>query len=169
MRFFRRRGWKEVRPAGVLYCTLKNPPLRFDCKQGRAAAAKELSSKFRMTGWLLNDAETVRCVDPNAEHIRVRLTKDGIHGGDKGRVKTEKELSLLSAHAMKMLREAGESALQGKIAVSPYRTKTKEACAYCPFVDVCGFDPQIGYTYRLLDEKADVWQEMERDEKEAMR
>lgn len=168
-RFFRRGGTGEAFPAGVLYCALKNPAVRLSHKQDGAAAAKELASRLRMTGWLLNDPSIVRSVDPSEVHIRVRLTKNGIHGQDRGKVKTAKEFAMLSAHTMKMLQTAGQNALQGEISASPYRTKTKAACAYCPFGDVCGFDPQIGYNYRKLDDSVDFLKEMEKEEKEEIR
>ncbi len=168
-RYFRRRGWQEVRPAGILYCTLKRPPLQFDHKTGHEDVKKKLLSEVRMTGWLLNDSETIRSVDPGAKHIRVRLGQSGINMGDIKKVKTVEEFALLSAHTMKKLKEAGQNALQGVIAAIPYRTKTKAACTYCPFVDVCGFDPQIGYKHRILDDTLDYFQKMEREEKEMMR
>ena len=167
-RFFRRGGKEKAFPAGVLYCALNNPPVHLEHKKDGAAAAKELMSRLRMTGWLLNDPSVVRSVDSSESHIRVRLTKNGIHGKDKEKVKTEKEFALLSAHTVKMLQMAGQSALKGEISASPYRTKTKTACKHCPFGDVCGFDPQVGYRHRKLDDSVDFLQEMEKEEKEEM-
>ena len=50
--------------------------------------------------------------------------------------------------------------------MSPYELGKKNACTYCPYQGVCGFDKKIpGYEYRRLKQFADeeIWREMEKE------
>ena len=51
---------------------------------------------------------------------------------------------------------AGREILSGKIAVNPYRGEHKDACKYCDYRDVCGFDEKVeGYFTRRPDRRDD--------------
>ena len=164
-RFFRMRGKVESRPAGVLYCLLQNPTLSGSGRMSREDAEKKLLDRLRMRGWLLNDANVIRNIDGTSRHIRVKLKNDGaIDGTTKGGVKAEREFDALAAYTMKKLREAGEKVLSGDVEVSPFHTKTKNACAFCPYGDVCGFDVKLGrFAYRELDDTITFMKEMEQE------
>ena len=42
--------------------------------------------------------------------------------------------------------------LDGCITVNPYEKGTSDACTYCAYRKVCGFDPSLpGYEKRMLD------------------
>lgn len=159
------RGKVEPRPAGVLYCLLQNPTLSGSGRMSREDAEKKLLDRLRMRGWLLNDANVIRNIDGTSRHIRVKLKNDGaIDGTTKGGVKAEREFDALAAYTMKKLREAGAKVLSGDVEVSPFHTKTKNACAFCPYGDVCGFDVKLGrFAYRELDDTITFMKEMEQE------
>ena len=46
---------------------------------------------------------------------------------------------------------------------APYQMEKREACTYCPYKGVCGFDQRIpGYGYRRLQklEERELWERM---------
>ena len=57
--------------------------------------------------------------------------------------------------------------MEGDVEVNPYKMGKKSACAYCPYISVCGFDRKMpGYEYRNLkvfDDK-ELWQIFEEEE-----
>ena len=165
-RFLSKRAKGEPRPAGVLYCMLKNPVMSGGCKMSREKAEEALISALRMKGWLLGDAKIIRTIDGSNQYLCVRLKDNGeISGHSKDNVKAEKEFEALAAHTIGKLREAGEKVLSGDVGITPFQMNSINACTYCPYGDVCGFDLKLGqFKYRELDNKIDFMQEKERKE-----
>ena len=51
----------------------------------------------------------------------------------------------------KKAKEIGQEILNGNTDVNPFEKQKENACEYCPYRSVCGFDEKIpGYTYRRL-------------------
>lgn len=165
-RFLEKHAKGQPRPAGVLYCMLKNPVQSGDGKMSRADAEKALFDALRMRGWLLGDAKVIKEIDASNRFLCVRLKDNGeINGTYKGNVKAEREFDAMAAHTMDKLREAGEKVLSGDVEIAPFQLKKKNACAYCPYGDVCGFDPKLErFAYRELDDTIAFMQVMERKE-----
>ena len=69
-----------MRPAGMLYCMLKNPVIAEGGKMSRAEAERKLLDRLRMKGWLLEDANVIRNIDDTAHFIRVKLNKEKTDG-----------------------------------------------------------------------------------------
>ena len=111
-RFFGKHGKEEMRPAGVLYCLLKNPVMSGSAKMSREDASDALLKDLRMKGWLLGDAKVIRELDASNQFLCVRLKNESeIDGHTKRNARTGKEFDALAAHTMKKLREAGEKVL----------------------------------------------------------
>lgn len=165
-RFFEKPMKEEPRPAGVLYCLLKNPVMSSGDKMSKEKAAKKLLDSLRMRGWLLDDAKVIRELDASNQFLCVKLKGDGeIDGHTKGSVKAEREFEALAAHTIKKLKEAGAKVLSGDIEIAPFQVKSKNACTYCPYGDVCGFDMKLEkFAYRELDDTIAFMEEMERKE-----
>lgn len=165
-RFFAKRAKGEMRPAGVLYCMLRNPVMSEGGKMSREEAERKLLDTLRMKGWLLGDANVIRSIDASNQFLCVKLKGDGeIDGHNKKNVRAEREFEALAAYTMKKLREAGENVLSGDVEIAPYRLKSKVACTYCSYGDVCGFDMKLErFAYRELDDTIAFMQEMERKE-----
>ena len=52
---------------------------------------------------------------------------------------------------------------KGDAQISPYELGTKNACTYCPYISVCGFDRKIpGYGFRRLKSFSDeeLWKSL---------
>ena len=153
----------EQKPAGMLYCLLKNP-----VQEGKTAgftqsdACATLWKKLRMAGWLLDDEAVVRGIDAENRFIKVSFKKDGsLSAASRQSVKTLDEMRQLLRYTSHRLEAAGEAIMAGQIGVSPYRRGTRLACAYCAYRDLCGFDVKLpGAAYRDLAARENVWRDM---------
>ena len=70
-----------------------------------------------------------------------------------------------SFHALK---DVNMDILAGNIDAAPYRLDKKEACAFCPYHGVCGFDEKMpGFSYRNLkkfDSDEEIFAQMRKEE-----
>ena len=59
----------------------------------------------------------------------------------------------MSSYVDHKIRDIGREILDGRIAANPYEKGSEEACTYCAYKKVCGFDASIpGYEKRQLEE-----------------
>ena len=57
----------------------------------------------------------------------------------------------VSSYVNKKIRQLGNEILQGTISVNPYEQNGNQACTYCAYKSVCGYDTRIaGYQARKL-------------------
>ena len=76
-------------------------------------------------------------------------TKGALRKGSS--VASPQRFRLLNAYVKKKITEVQDSILTGKADASPYEIGNKNACTYCPYSGVCGFDMDIpGYEFRRL-------------------
>ena len=162
---------KELLPAAMLYCFLKNPLITASHRIDEREAKKLLQGKLKMPGWVLADADVIRALDATCSFTKVALTQKGEI--DKRRldsVKTAEEFAILLDYIAYILTDTGRQILAGEVRALPYRLKDKTACQYCPYIAVCGFDTLVpGFNYRRLQnhEDAELMDSMELKGKEA--
>ncbi|MDE7222435.1 MAG: PD-(D/E)XK nuclease family protein, partial [Acetatifactor sp.] len=69
----------------------------------------------------------------------------------KLQVMSGQELGVVSAYVSHKVRQIGREILEGHMELNPYEKGSDQACTYCAYKKVCGFDPGIpGYHKRLL-------------------
>lgn len=82
----------------------------------------------------------------------------------------EEQFTQMSSFVNQKIRKLGEDILKGDIDVAPYKLQKKEACGYCPYHGVCGFDERMpGYQYRKLkkfEKDADILAAMREETKD---
>ena len=84
--------------------------------------------------------------------IPVEKKKDGSFSARSG-ILSREELHVVSAYVDTKIRQIGREILDGKIAANPYEKGNEEACTYCAYKKVCGFDGSIpGYEKRQLED-----------------
>ena len=135
---------------------------------------------FRIPCWILKelalngivnaDPQIVNLMDRESgggsSVLPVKFKKDGGYTASSS-VAEETQLQRLSRHVSRKLSEYGERILDGEISLSPYELKDDDACRFCSFHSICGFDRRLdGCEKRRLEplERAEVWKKLEEEE-----
>ena len=117
---------------------------------------EQILAKLRMNGVVNSDPEVVerlaRYMQDKSVVIPVEKKKDGSFSARSG-VLSREEMQLISSYVDAKIRSIGREILDGKIAANPYEKGNEEACTYCAYKKVCGFDGSIpGYEKRQLED-----------------
>lgn len=136
---------KEVdgkKPAGMLYHFLKYPSKRGETL---AEADKKIDNELKAEGWYLNDENIVKQIDSSLEFIKVGFLKGGgFNKNSKDNIVKSKEVfQEFIKRVDEILQDACEKILQGEISVNPFQSKKKDACKYCIYGELCGFNSKI--------------------------
>lgn len=115
-----------------------------------AAQLKELCPR----GIVNRDPQVLSLLDKepgNKAHvIPVSFKKDGTLRSGSGVLSTE-EYEELAEAARDVMCRLGEEILRGNVTLSPVEDGQISACEYCPYKNVCGFDPKTpGYEKRNI-------------------
>ncbi len=150
---------KEVVPAALLYYHIDDPMVETAEELSAEDLNDKIVSQLRMNGVVNADPEIVDKLDAymgdKSAVIPVARKKNGEFTATSGIMSAE-EMKLVSGYVNKKIREIGQEMLSGCISVNPYEKGTSQACTYCSFKNVCGFDGAIpGYEKRKLKEYSD--------------
>lgn len=137
---------KEVLPAAMLYYQVTDPIIEANEKMDTEEIQEAISTALRNQGVVNSAPEILYRLDANLQGkssvIPVKLDKNGVPDAYSHVMSTE-EMKLVSDFVNVKIREIGKEILQGNIALNPYKWKTREACEYCPYAKVCGYDPAL--------------------------
>ena len=137
---------KPVVPAGIFYYQLQDPIIKADY-----AEESELLKNFRLSGMANSDADILSKLEEGSDgfvSMPICLKKSG-EPYKNSPVMSTQDFHYMGAYARKKAAELGERIYKGEIHPRPYSNKKGTACDYCPFADVCGFDPKLpGYEYQ---------------------
>ncbi|MBO5245179.1 MAG: PD-(D/E)XK nuclease family protein [Selenomonadales bacterium] len=153
---------EELIPAGVLYYFLRQPFITAKRRITSEQAWAEVCKERRMPGWLLKEKEILQSLDATLGESsdflqKISLKKDGDYKAQSlPYLKTADEFKELCAYTADILRRTGEEILGGDIALQPVVLKDLDACAYCSYRSVCGFDETLAENRKTrLDEMSD--------------
>ena len=147
---------KEIVPAALLYYHIDDPTIETPVELTQEQINEEILAKLRMNGVVNSDPAVVERLDRFLQDksvvIPVEKKKDGSFSARSG-VLSREEMQLVSSYVDTKIREIGREILDGKIAANPYEKGNEEACTYCAYKKVCGFDGSIpGYEKRQLED-----------------
>lgn len=147
---------KEIVPAALLYYHIDDPTIETPVELTQEQINEEILTKLRMNGVVNSDPAVVERLDrflqDKSKVIPVEKKKDGSFSARSG-VLSREELRVVSSYVDTKIREIGREILDGKIAANPYEKGNEEACTYCAYKKVCGFDGSIpGYEKRQLED-----------------
>jgi len=147
---------KEIVPAALLYYHIDDPTIETPVELTQEQINEEILTKLRMNGVVNSDPAVVERLDrflqDKSKVIPVEKKKDGSFSARSG-ILSREEMQLVSAYVDTKIRQIGREILDGKIAANPYEKGNEEACTYCAYKKVCGFDGSIpGYEKRQLED-----------------
>lgn len=147
---------KEIVPAALLYYHIDDPTIETPVELTDEQINEQILAKLRMNGVVNSDPEVVERLDhflqDKSAVIPVEKKKDGSFSARSG-ILSREEMQLVSAYVDAKIRDIGREILDGKIAANPYEKGNEEACTYCAYKKVCGFDGSIpGYEKRQLED-----------------
>lgn len=158
---------QKVHPAGMFYYHIEDPLLEYEESE---APEQRLLKELAWNGLANGDREVVSLMDREmgsvSEILPLRLKKDGDYAAGSS-VAEEEEFLRLSRHVQKKLMEYGERILSGDIRMEPYELGEEDACRFCRFHSVCGFDRKVdGCRKRRLKplDRSEVWEKLKEQE-----
>ena len=129
------------------------------------AVSAGLMKELKMNGLVQADAELVRRMDNSLGSIPVAFNKDGSFRKNSS-VADRAQFTVLGRYVRTKIEKIRSSILEGDARVSPYELGKKNACTYCPYMTVCGFDRKLsGYEFRRLKNFSDeeLWKAFDRE------
>lgn len=147
---------KEIVPAALLYYHIDDPTIETPVELTDEQINEQILAKLRMNGVVNSAPEVVERLDRYMQDksvvIPVEKKKDGSFSA-RSSVLSREEMQLISSYVDAKIRSIGREILDGKIAANPYEKGNEEACTYCAYKKVCGFDGSIpGYEKRQLED-----------------
>ena len=170
---------KFVQPAGVFYYNTKDPILNKEDVKNPENPQEEILKKLKMDGICSSEPEILQKLDKNLAvgksvesfAVPVKYTAKGTFSSNS-KVANQKEFAIMMEYVQDKAKKIGREILKGNTSVNPFEWKKENACEYCPYKEICGFDEKLpGYEYRKLekDKSSNLWclmeEEMERGEK----
>lgn len=158
--------------AGLFISHLQDPLIPDGGSLSPEKARDEILKKLKLNGLVNSDPEILERLDSSKEgtslFVPVGYTKDGALTAASKAVSGE-QMKALGTFARGKLQRLGTRMMSGEIAAHPYRDGSDSECAFCPYSDVCMFDPKSGQRYREapdLSEK-ELWEKIIETAKEA--
>ena len=156
---------KEIIPAGVFYYNIKDPMIQEKIDADVEAVSAGLMKELKMNGLVQADPELVYRMDSSLGSIPVAFNKDGSFRKNSS-VADRTQFAVLGRYVRTKIEKIRSSILEGDAEVSPYELGKKNACTYCPYMTVCGFDRRLsGYEFRRLKNFSDeeLWKVFDRE------
>lgn len=147
---------KEIVPAALLYYHIDDPSVETPVELSPEEINDQIAQKLRMSGVVNEDLEIVKRLDGDMETksdvIPVELKKDGSLSS-RSSVLSGEDLHTMSDYVSKKIAKIGREILDGTISLNPYEKGSEEACTYCAYKKVCGFEASLpGCSKRKLEE-----------------
>ena len=124
-------------PAGVQYFPARAPVVASDGAVSQEEADALRIKEWKRRGLILNDTAVLQAMQPEGAPNRLdfKLNKDG---EVTGAVATRGQLSDLEKYISMLLRQFVDSIASGEVTANPYtRGSAHNACAYCPYAQIC--------------------------------
>lgn len=157
---------KEAVPAALLYYHIDDPSVESPVELTPEELEEQLTRQLRMHGVVNASPDIIerldRYMEDKSDVIPVEKKKDGTFSA-RSSVMSGGELQLVSDYVSRKITEIGREILQGTISLNPYERGKEEACTYCAFRKVCGFETGMpGCSKRKLEEldKEEIFRRM---------
>ena len=145
---------KEIVPAALLYYHIEDPTVESPVELSEEELNGQLLEQLKMKGVVSAEEGIIEKLDKymgsKSSVVPVERKKDGSFSA-RSSVMTGEELKTISEYVNHKVKQIGQEILAGRIEVDPYEKGQAQACTYCAYKKVCGFDPGVpGYEKRGL-------------------
>ncbi|MCR4635881.1 MAG: exodeoxyribonuclease V subunit gamma [Butyrivibrio sp.] len=149
---------KEVVPAAILYYHVADPLVDAkDTDNDPERINQKIIKELKASGVINADKKVIDLLDKSiaqgateSDILHVKLKKDGSFYASSQVMENDSYMAV-SSYVRHKIREYGRRILDGDIEVNPYSLGNKNACTYCNFRSICGFDVSTpGYQLREL-------------------
>ena len=152
----KRHPGKEAVPAALLYYHIDDPSVETPVELSPEEIDEQIAKKLRMHGVVNSEPYVVGLLDgqmgDRSDVIPVERKKDGSFSA-RSSVLSSQELKTVSDYVSRKIAEIGREILDGRISLNPYEKGNEEACSYCAYKKVCGFEPAMpGCSKNRLEE-----------------
>lgn len=142
----RRHRGKEAVPAAMLYYHIDDPSVETPVELTPEEINEQILEKLRMNGVVNSEPHIVEMLDGTMENksavIPVERKKDGSFSA-RSSVLSGEELKTVSDYVSHKVAEIGREILDGTISLNPYEKGSEDACTYCAYRKVCGFEASL--------------------------
>ncbi len=147
---------REVVCAGAFYFSFLDPVVGITPQMTEDQIQDAIDASMRVKGLVNSRKDVIERLDaqpwaPGASKV-IPVTKNKAQGEVRaaGHIISDRQFSLLRDYAAHRMREIASDILSGQTAPNPSRKDSNTtACTWCPYRDVCGFDPRSrGMAYR---------------------
>lgn len=138
----------KIIPAAMLYYHVNDPMTETQKGQPDLEEIQNaILDELKMTGMVSDDEEVIKMLDKDFEDkshiIPVARKKDGSFTQNSS-VLSDEDFSYVSDFVKQKMKEIGNSILEGDISLNPYEQTRQNACTYCNYKSICGFDKKLG-------------------------
>lgn len=137
---------KEVVPAALLYYHIDDPTVESPVELTEEEIKEQIARQLRMNGVVSSEPGIVERLDGEMEDksdvIPVERKKDGSFTARSG-VLGREDLKTVSDYVSKKVAGIGREILDGVISLNPYEMGSEDACTWCPYKKVCGFESSM--------------------------
>ena len=147
---------KMTEPAGIFYYHIEDPMVDAEKAGTEAERLETLMKELRPQGLCRSEMEVLKLLDrtlvpgSTSDVIPARLNKDG-SVAKSSQAESLENFSRIRDFANRKVKELGNAIVRGGIKAEPYAEENRNACTFCPYGGICGFDRKIpGYEFRRL-------------------
>ncbi|MCM1058121.1 MAG: helicase-exonuclease AddAB subunit AddB [Firmicutes bacterium] len=147
---------KEIVPAALLYYHIEDPAVEAPVELSEEEIEEQIGAQLRMKGIVSSEPGIVERLDrgdwSKSDVIPVERKKDGTFSA-RSSVLSGRDLKTVSDYVSKKVAGIGREILDGRISLDPYEKGNEEACTWCAFKRVCGFETSLpGCEKRKLED-----------------
>ena len=134
--------------AGAFYFRVNDPLV--EAEDVKSAAEAAIAKTLQLKGVVLSDVKVVSAMDAEGDALGKIFNKNGSVASSANAYSRE-EMQILLNHTKQKAADLADGIREGDIAVSPAEMKGWNACEWCEYAAVCGFDPSMPHcTKRVL-------------------
>ena len=160
-------NFKNIEAAGVLYVPARDVIINAPRDADAEEIQKKRKTEMKRSGLILNNPAILEAMESGNEknYLPVKQNKEGGFTGNC--LITAQQFELLSNHVENKIHSAAENIKNGKNECSPYfKNENDNACYFCDYHSVCGFDEETGDRRRFISKIKDdeAWEMLEATE-----